>query len=367
MKPTRRKALKGLALTATVGLAGCLGSEPESTAETPVTTTSESDEKTVRAAFVYHDIVGDFGWQWAHEQGRRQIDDEFDWLETEIFEKCEAKGSEPRFEQYAQRGFDIIFATSYDYMDPVANVAPNFPDVKFEHCSGYKERENMGRYFGRMYQARFLSGIAAGLLTEAESIGYVAAYPIPEVIRGINAFALGVSAVVEDATVRVSYTNTWNDAGKESDAAENLIDAGVDVMSQHQNYPAAAVTASDAGIWALGYNSPMGDLVGDKYVTSPIWNWEVFYRKAVLEVYQRSWEADFFWKGINSGIVDLSDWGPNVPDEVIERVDQERQRIEEGEIDIWADTAFASYSDAELYQSMDSYVKNVITDGSETQ
>lgn len=359
MPINRRTALKALAPTVTLGMAGCIGSEEEEKpAETP-TRTTQAEAADVRAAFVYHDVVGDFGWQWAHEQGRRQIESEFDWLETEIFQKCDPKGSARRFEQYAQRGFDIIFATSFDYMDPVASVAPEYPSVKFETCAGYKEGANMGRYFGRMYQARYLSGIAAGLLTEADHLGYVAAYPIPEVIRGINAFALGVAEVAEEATVQVSYTNTWSDASIESDAARKLIDAGVDVMAQHQNYPAAAQTASEAGIWALGYNSPMGDLVGDRYVTSPIWNWATFYRSAVTEVHEGTWESDFFWKGLESGMVRLSEWGPNISPDVKERVDRERDQLMEGNIDIWAGTQFAEFSDAELYEEMDGYVENV--------
>jgi basic membrane protein A len=244
-------------------------------------------------------------------------------------------------------------------MDPVASVAPEFPDVKFEHCSGYREGENMGRYFGRMYQARYLSGIAAGLLTEEAHLGYVAAFPIPEVIRGINAFALGVASVADEATVQVSYTNTWNDAAIESDVAGTLIDAGVDVVAQHQNYPAAAQTASDAGIWALGYNSPMGDLVGENYVTSPIWNWTVFYREAVKQVYEGTWEADFFWKGLDSGTVGLSDWGPKVPQSVRTQVSQERDRIAAGDTDIWEGTRFDTYSDGELFREMEQYVDNV--------
>ncbi len=361
MPINRRTALKALAPTVPLGLAGCLGSEADSSKTTP-TRTTQTSEPAVRAAFVYHDVVGDFGWQWAHEQGRRQIESEFDWLETEIFQKCDPSGSAKRFEQYAKRGFDIIFATSYDYMNPVASVAPEFPEVKFEHCAGYKERENMGRYFGRMYQARYLSGIAAGMLTDADQIGYVAAYPIPEVIRGINAFALGVAEVTEEASVRVAYTNTWSDAAVESDAARTLMDNGVDVMAQHQNYPAAAQTAADAGIWAMGYNSPMGDLVGETYVTSPIWDWATFYRAAVTEVYEEKWEADFFWKGLESGMVGLSDWGPNVPGEVKERVDQERDRVIDGTIDIWEGTPFATYSDSDLYQTMEDYVENVTVD-----
>lgn len=362
VKSTRRRTIQALGTSVSVGLAGCLGSpDREGTTQTTKTTTDTASD-TVRAAFVYHDVVGDFGWQWAHDQGRRSVDEEFDWLETEVFEQCEPENSEPRFEQYATRGFDIVFATSFDYMKPVSNVAPDFPSVKFEHCSGYEEQENMGRYFGRMYQPRYLSGFAAGLLTDTGSIGYVAAFELPEVIRGINAFTLGVAAVNQDASVKVAYTDAWNDVGVESQTASELIDSGVDVIAQHQNYPAAAQTASEAGIWAIGYNSPMGDIVGDRYVTSPIWNWGEFYREAVTEVYEGSWDADFYWKGLQSGVVELSDWGPNVPEEVIDRVETERDRLLEGEVGVWEGSRFEGATDQALYREMEQYVANVDAD-----
>jgi basic membrane protein A len=313
----------------------------------------------VRAAFVYHDAIGDLGWQWAHDQGRRAVESEFDWIETTIFQKDDPDGSARRFAQYAQRGFDIIFATSFDYMDPVASVAPDYPDVVFEHCSGYKERENMGRYFGRMYEPRYLTGIAAGMLTEKDEIGYVAAFEIPEVIRGINAFGRGVSSVNPAATINVEYTQSWNEAQVEIESANRLLDLGVDVMSQHQNYPTVAETAADAGIWAFGYNSPMGELVGENYVTSPIWNWGVFYKQAVQEVFDGTWEADSYWRGLESGIVDLSEWGPNVPQSAINQIEAKRKELENGETTVWAGTQFEGNSDEELFKEMTAYVDNV--------
>lgn len=360
MRVTRRTALKGAGIAGALGLAGCLGDAGNGGGATESrTATSGAEADTVRAAFVYHDAVGDFGWQWAHDQGRRAVDEEFDWLETTIFDNLSPEGSEPMFRQYAERGFDVIFGTSWDYMDPMYEVAPEYPDVAFENCSGYKQRANMGRYFGRMYQPRYLTGVAAGMLTEADELGYVAAFPTSEVVRGINAFALGVSSTNSAATVRVEYTETWNGADIESEAATKLVDEGVDVMAQHQNYPAAAETANDAGIWATGYNSPMGEYVGENYVTSPIWNWEVFYRQAVREIHDGTWEADFYWDGLDAGIVDLSDWGPNVPTEVKETVAQHRADIKTDSLDVWAKSEFESYDDEELFREVDTYVDNV--------
>jgi basic membrane protein A len=364
MTTTRRKVLEALCTTGTIGLAGCVGSgdgadTPDSDVAATGTTVAGDDADRVRAAFVYHDAIGDFGWQWAHDQGRRAIDDRFDWLETEVFDNTPVESSKPRFEQYAERGFDLVFGTSWGYMNPMYEVAPAHPDVKFENCSGFKQRENMGRYFGRMYQPRYLTGVAAGLLTEANELGYVAAFPISEVIRGINAFALGASSVNDEVTVRVEYTETWNDAEIESKTAENLVEDGVDVMAQHQNYPAAAETAAAAGIWATGYNSPMRKLVGENYVTSPIWDWEVFYSETVRAVRNDAWEADFYWEGLDSGIVDLSDWGPKVPQDVKETVAKKRAEIEAGHRHVWAGSRFAEYDDDQLYEEVDEYVDSV--------
>ncbi len=367
MKITRRDTLKQLVTAGLAGLSGCLrthkptsgnGDRTQSSDTTDEGEDTDTDE-TVRAAFVYHDAVGDFGWQWAHDQARRAVEDDFDWVETEVFEKVPPEGSEPRFRQYAERGFDVIFGTSWDYMDPMYEVAPDYPDVAFEHCSGYRQRENLGCYFGRMYEPRYLTGVAAGLLTETDRLGYVAAFPISEVIRGINGFALGASSVNEDVTVSVKYTQTWNDAGIESNTAERLIEEGVDVMAQHQNFPAAAETAAEEGIWATGYNSDIGELIGENYVTSPVWNWEVFYGDAVNEIRDGNWESDFYWEGIESGIVGLSDWGSEVPDEVIERVETKRREIENGNLSIWGGTRFEEFDTTQLFRNVDSYVDAV--------
>ena len=359
MKSNRRHALKQLGAAATLGVSGCLQGGDGANPSTSTQQTEDTDEPAVRAAFVYHDAVGDFGWQWAHEQGRRQIEDEFDWLETTVFDSVDPNGSVRRFEQYAQRGFDVIFATSFGYMEPVTKVAKQFPEVVFEHCSGYYTADNLGRYFGRMYEPRYLSGVAAGLLTESNSVGYVAAYPTAEVMRGINAFAEGLGAVAPDATVLVEWTGAWKDVEAERESAAALIEEGIDVMAQHQNTPAAAQTASEAGIWAMGYNSSMADNIGDNFVVSPIWNWEVFYRDTVLELYEDSWQPDFYWKGWDAGIVGLSEWGKSVPESVRSRVAEKRAKLVEGEIEIWAGTPFESYTEEELFRDIDRFVDTV--------
>jgi basic membrane protein A len=369
MHLSRRSTLRGLGIVGTAGVAGCLGSdgdEPDGDSSTQNNGTqgdgSEDSDVRVSAAFVYHDAVGDFGWQMAHDRARRTVERKFDWVDTEIFADLAPEGSVPRFRQIAERDFDIIFGTSFGYMDAMYEVAPDYPEVAFENCSGYKDRANLGRYFGRMYQPRFLSGVAAGMLTEEHELGFVAAFPISEVIRGINAFALGAASVNDTVTVRVRYTKTWNNAIAERNAAQQLIDEGVDVMAQHQNFPAAAKRAAEAGIWASGYNSPMGDYVGERYVTSPIWNWEVFYRQALREIDNDSWESDAYWKGLNAGIVDLSPWGPNVPGDVVSAVEQQRSAITDGDRRVWDGTKFEEFDDEELFQDVESYVAPVAGD-----
>ncbi|MFW5958447.1 MAG: BMP family ABC transporter substrate-binding protein [Natronomonas sp.] len=361
MNRSRRQALEALGTAGVVSLAGCLGDDTSSGTEDDPTNTEESttDDAEVSAVFVYHDDIGDFGWLWAHDQSRRRIDEEFEWLKTAFFESVSPDSAEVQLRQYAERDFDVIFGTTFDYMESMYEIAPEYPDVIFEHCSGYRERENLGLYFGRMYEPRYLTGVSAAMLSESGRLGYVASFPISEVIRGINAFARGAASVDPDVSVEVGYTETWDDETVESDTAMDLIDAGVDVMAQHQDSPAAAETASEAGLWAFGYNSPMGEFVGDGYVTTPIWDWNVYYRRTVRDIRNGTWESDFYWEGLDAGIVGLDEFGPQVPDDVRETVAKRRSRLESGDLDVWADTKFAHYTDAELFEDVDSYVDNV--------
>jgi basic membrane protein A len=355
---TRRRAIKALGLAGATGLAGCSsGGDGTATSGDGGSGTDGSD--TVRAAFVYNSEVGDQGWSWAHDQGRQAVAEEYDWLETGYTEAVAPADSRTVFEQYVQDGYDIVFGNTFGYMDTMVSVAEESPDTLFEHCSGYQTSENLGRYFGRMYQARYLAGIAAGMLTEANSLGYVAALPIAEVVRGINAFTLGARSVNPDATTKVRWTNTWYDPPTEQEAANALIDQGVDVMAQHQDSAAAVQAAADADIWATGYDAPMLEQGGDNYVTSPIWHWEEFYGPTLEAVHDGSWESDFYFEGLDSEIIGLSEWGPEVPDDVKSSVEETHSAIESGDADVWADSKFADADDATLFQDMGSYVEGV--------
>ena len=296
-----------------------------------------TSEEPFRVAYVYLTPPGDLGWTYEHDQGRIETQEHFgEEVETEFIENVpEGPDSGRVMRQYAERGFDMIFATSFGYMDYMDEVAAEFPDVRFEHASGYKTRDNMSTYFGRIYQPRYLSGIVAGGMTENDTIGYVAAFPIPEVIRGINAFTRGVRSVNEDAQVRVVWTNTWYGPAQEREAAIALLDAGVDIIAQHQDTTEPQKAAEERGIYSIGYNSDMQQFVGDSVLVSAVWNWEEYYIPTIQSALDGEWESGQYYGGLGDDIVDLSEMSPNVPDELRETVAEERERIESGEWDVF--------------------------------
>jgi basic membrane protein A len=194
----------------------------------------------------------------------------------------------------------------------------------------------MGNYFGRMYQARYLSGMVAGAMTKTKTLGYVAAFPIPEVIRGINAFTLGAQAMNPDVTVRVVWTKTWYDPGREKDAANSLLDVGADVVTQHQDSPATQEAAQQKGVYSIGYNSDMSAFAPQAHLCAPIWNWGPFYQEIVEQVRQGTWQSASYWYGLEKGIVNLSPISDVVPTAVKERVSNEKQAIASGQFKVFA-------------------------------
>jgi basic membrane protein A len=214
-------------------------------------------------------------------------------------------------------------------------VAQEFPDLIFEHCSGYKTADNMSTYFGRIYQARYLSGIVAGKMTKNNSIGYVAAFPIPEVIRGINAFTLGVRSVNPDAKVRVVWTSTWYDPVKEREAAVALLDAGVDMIAQHQDTTEPQKAAQERGLTSIGYDSDMRSFVGDSVLISPVWNWGSYYVDTVQAALDGTWKTHMYWGGLKEGVVMLAEPSPAVPAEVMALVEEARDKIVSGDWDVF--------------------------------
>lgn len=291
--------------------------------------------KETKVGFVYVSPIGDAGWSYAHDQGRLAVES-MDNVTTSYVEAVpEGPDAERVIQNMARKGFDIVFATSFGYMDPMLKVAKQFPDTVFMHCSGFKTAENMGNYFGRMYQARFLSGMVAGAMTESNIIGYAAAFPIPEVIRGINAFALGAQSVNEDATVRVVWTKTWYDPATEKEAAKSLLDVGADVIAQHQDSPGPQEAAQEKGVYSIGYNSDMSAFAPKAHLTAPVWNWGPYYVSVVKSVQEGTWEAESAWPGMESGIVDLAPFADMVPEEIQQMVEAKKAEIIAGKTDVF--------------------------------
>lgn len=286
--------------------------------------------KEFKVGFVYVSPVGDAGWSFSHDQGRKALA-KLPGVKTTFVENvAEGPDTERVLTDMARKGYNLIFTTSFGYMDSTLKVAKMFPKTVFMHCSGYKTAKNMGNYFGRMYQARYLSGMVAGAMTKSNKIGYVAAFPIPEVIRGINAFTLGVQSQNPKAQVRVVWTKTWYDPATEKEAAKSLLDVGCDIIAQHQDSPGPQEAAEERGAYSIGYNSDMSKFAPKAQLTSCIWNWAPFYIKTVKAVEAGTWKTESVWLGMNTGIVDLSPFGPMVPKALQDKVNAEKKAIETG-------------------------------------
>ena len=308
-----------MVMIATLVLTGCTSQK----ADAPKV---EDKSEQIKVGFIYVGPIGDGGWTYAHNEGRKYLEEQLN-VET-IYKESVPEGPEVEkvMKDMIDQGANVIFATSFGYMDYMEKVSKEFPEVKFLHCSGYKMTENMSNYFGRIYQARYLSGIVAGLKTESNKIGYVAAFNIPEVIRGINAFTLGVQSVNPDAVVKVKWTNTWYDPAKEKEAAIALLDEGVDVIAQHQDTAGPQIAAEERGKWSVGYNTDMKDTAPKAYMTAPIWNWGPYYVDQVQAIMDGTWKAESYWGGMDEGIVKLAPLTDNAPAEakaLVEKVQEE--------------------------------------------
>ena len=265
-----------------------------------------ADVDDYKAAFVYVGPADDGGWSQAHDVGRQFLADETG-IETAYTELIPEDATEFRTvaEAYIEQGYNIIFGTTFGYIDAMAEMAEEYPDVIFLHCSGYLSNDsNFGNYFGKMYQPRYASGMAAGSLTETNKIGYVAAFPIPEVIRGINAFATGVKEVNPDATVEVVWTFTWFGPEEETQAANALIETGVDVLAQHQDSPSTGVVAEANGAKWISYNTVYGqEAAPEAFVGAPVWDWGPYYVDVVNSIINDEFAGGTYWGGMETGLV----------------------------------------------------------------
>ncbi|MDR3321303.1 MAG: BMP family ABC transporter substrate-binding protein [Synergistaceae bacterium] len=286
----------------------------------------------INPGYVYLGPVGDGGWTYSQEIGRQAVDEAFPGLKSTIVESVpEGPESVPVMERLIRRNKSkLIFACSFGYMDFVQDVAKKYPDTTFMHVSGYKRADNVGTLFGRMYEPRFLTGLVAGKVSKSGNIGYVAAHPIPEVIRMINAFALGARRENPNATVKVIWLFSWFDPGKEKEAAKALIDAGCDVVAMHADTGAVAQACEEAGTYVIGYNNDMTRYAPTMHLTGPIWKWEKLFAPVVKQIADGTWKSEAVWLGMKDGAVDLAPFGPGVPEDVRKLVNGEKADIISG-------------------------------------
>jgi basic membrane protein A len=235
----------------------------------------------------------------------------------------------------AGKGYKVIFATSFGYMDSVIAVAKDYPDTTFEHCTGYKIADNVGIYDGRGYQGWYLAGIVAGKMTKNNVLGYVAPYPIPEVVRNMNAFTLGARSVNPEAEVHIVWINTWFDPVKEREAAQALIDLGADVVARESDSAEPDKLCEEKGVYSIGYNSDSSQLAPQAVLTSPIWDWSVFYIQAVKDVHDGTWTNTPYWGTMGDGILKLAPFGDMVPEDVQKLVKDKEKEILEGTFDVF--------------------------------
>ena len=288
-----------------------------------------------KVGFIYIGPPGDHGWNYQHDVGRKAVDEAFgDKVETVFQENVpESADAERVMTQMALSGADMIFATSFGYMEPVLNVAKKFPNVKFEHATGYKrEHPNVATYAARFYEGRTILGTIAGTMTKSNVFGYVASFPIPEVIRGINSFTLAAQKVNPNIKTKIVWAFTWYDPGKEAEAAKALIDQGADVIAQHTDSTAIVQMAEKAGVYAFGQASDMDKFAPKAVLTSVENNWGPYYVDRVKAVANGTWNQKDTWHGIGDGMVVISGLDSQMPSDLQAKVKKLQADLASGKV-----------------------------------
>jgi basic membrane protein A len=287
----------------------------------------------LKVGFIYLGPIGDLGWTYQHELARQALVKEFgDKIETTYLENVsEGPDSERSIEQLVRAGNKLIFTTSFGYMEPTLKVAKKYPDVHFEHATGYKRDKNMATYSGRFYEGRYIQGIIAAKMSKAGVLGYIGSFPIPEVISGINATILGAQTINPNIKVKIIWANSWFDPGKEADAAKALLDQGADVIMQHTDSPAAMQIASERGKLAFGQDSEMIKFGPKAQLTSIIDNWTPYYIDRVRAELDGKWTSGDVWGGLKSKLVVMAPY-TNMPDDVKKLAEDTEAAITEGKL-----------------------------------
>lgn len=313
-----------LAMVLALMLAGCAQDKPET-----------AGAKAVKAGFIYIGPADDGGFSTSHDVGRKALEAELG-IETVYRDLVpETSEVENAIDDMVDEGCNVIFGCSYGYIDYMEAKAAEYPDVIFLHCSGWKSNGgNFVNYFGRIYQARFLSGLVAGLTTKSNQVGYVAAFPISEVIRGLDAFSLGVQTANPDATVEVIWTSDWVDATLAKEAANTLIGKGCDVIGQHQDATSPQQAAEEAGVYSVGYHMDMLGSAPNANIASAVWNWGPYYVKVMQSIIDGTFKGENYWGGMDEGVVDIVVTA-NAPAGAQALVDEYKAKLLDGSWDVF--------------------------------
>lgn len=300
-----------------------------------LTVIGQAEEK-IKVAFIFGTPHNDGGFAQAHDEGRIYLENTLPYVETTYSESIpEDANSEKVMREYCRQGYKVIFTCGFGYMDPTFNVAKDYPDVIFEHCSGYKTLPNMSNYMGRIYEPEYLGGLVAGMMTKSNYIGYVAAFPISNVIRNINGLTIGVREVNPKAEVHVIFLNSWFDPVGEATAARTLIANGADVIAIHADDPSAMREAEKSNVYGIGFGRDMSIVAPKAVLVSAIWNWGDYYVSVLEKVHNNTWETSSFYEGLADGIVGITPYSSRVPQNVRDYVDKRKQEILDGKFEVF--------------------------------
>ncbi len=340
----KRSLLKVAALSAVAAaaLVGCGKKEEPAAAApapapAPVASAPAPKPEPLKIAFAYVGPVGDGGWSFAHDNGRKAIEKEFgDKVVTSFVESVpESADAERVLRDLAGQGNKLIFGTTFGYMESIQKIAPDFKDVKFEHATGYKTADNVRTYDSRTYEGAYMAGVIAGAMTKTNTLGVVGSVPIPEVIRNINSFTMGAQSVNPKIKTKVVWVNEWFSPPKETEAATSLINGGADVLFQNTDSPAVLKTAQEKGKRAFGWDSDMTAYGPKAHLASAVINWGPYYIKATKDALEGQWATGQSWWGVKEGAIDIVSIAEDVAADTKTKVETIKKGLADGSFQIW--------------------------------
>ena len=331
--------LAALSAVASAALIGCGKKEEVAPAPAPAPVAAPAPAKVepLKIAFAYIGPVGDGGWTFAHDNGRKAIEKEFgDKVVTSFVEKVpESADAERVIRDMASQGNKLIFGTTFGYMEPMLKVAADFKDVKFEHATGYKTADNLRTYDSRTYEGAYMAGVIAGKMSKTGMLGVVGSVPIPEVVRNINSFTLGAQSVNPKVKTKVVWVNEWFNPPKETEAATALINGGADILFQNTDSSAVLQTAEKMNKRAFGWDSDMTAYGPKAHLGSAVINWGPYYIKATRDALEGKWTTGQAWWGVKEGAIDMVSIAADVPDDTKKRIDEIKAGLKDGSFSIW--------------------------------